>query len=288
MLAIQRHAAARSIQNHADQLREFAVAQHRGSPVISKLDLFQNLASRRQRLYKYGPFVAYTRRNHMKIFERKRKIFSECPVVSHNPEHGPPRAVRLQPASAELASWCVPVGAARDIDLARHALFQPFLARPSVYTLNLGDFSHELMPGSPVKVVVTAKNLEVGVADPRHSHAHEGPATPQSRLWLPSPLQSPIAHDKTQHQVYFSGSALRLGAAMRSSSSNFASSRMSRRSISWQVRASSLTVSVMVLMRFSIKTICRNASKASRGQLTSLSACLSRSGRGKQWLRRAF
>src|SRR5215469_5211627 len=128
MLAIQRHAAARSIQNHADQLREFAVAQHRGSPIISKLDLFQNLASRRQRLYKHGPFVAYTRRNHMKIFERKRKIFSECAVVSHNPEHGPPRAVRLQPASAELArnGW---KSAARDIDLARHALFQPFLAR---------------------------------------------------------------------------------------------------------------------------------------------------------------
>src|SRR5215469_10889211 len=146
MLAIQRHATARSIQNHADQLREFAVAQHRGSPIISKLDLFQNLASRRQRLYKHGPFVAYIRRNHMKIFERKRKIFSECPVVSHDPEDGPPRAVRLQTASAELASWFVPVRAARDIELACRALFQAALARRNFSALKAGDFPHEPRP----------------------------------------------------------------------------------------------------------------------------------------------
>src|SRR6516225_12273020 len=146
MLAIQRYAAARSIQNHADQLREFAVAQHRGGPIISKLDLFQNLASRRQRLYKHGPFVAYTRRNHMKVFERKRKIFSECAIVSHNPQHGPPRAVRLQPASAEFTSRFVSIRVASDIDLARHALFEPFLPRRGVYTLKLGDFPNELVP----------------------------------------------------------------------------------------------------------------------------------------------
>src|SRR5499427_3882295 len=203
MLAIQRHAAARSIQNHADQLREFAVAQHRGGPMISKLDLFQNLASRRQRLYKHGPFVAYTRRNHMKIFERKRKIFSECPVVSHNPEHGPPRAVRLQPASAELASWFVPVRAARDIDLARHALFQPFLARPSVYTLNLGDFPHELMPGSAVKVVVTAKNLDVGVADPRHSPPTGAQARRKRSKWLPALFSLPLRTTKLSIRFTF-------------------------------------------------------------------------------------
>src|SRR6516164_11783541 len=185
--------------------------------------------------------------------------------------------MRFQPAPTKIAKRSVAVRTAGDIDLTGHAVTQPFLPGRGIDALNLRNFPNKLMTWRPVKIVVPAQNLHVRVADSGPSHANESPASPQPRQRLRGRLQFPVPDDKTQHQVYFSdfsGKALRLGVAMRSNNSNLASRRMSRRSISWQATASSLTVSVMVLMRFSISTICRNASKASRGQLTSLSSIL--------------
>jgi hypothetical protein len=108
----------------------------------------------------------------MQIALGQSQEFAERTGLLDDSKHGARRAMASQPAGAPLAF------AARQIDLANHALADP---SPVV---RVDDFADKLVARRTAKAVITALQLEVGVAnsteeqaDQRESRRAPGPGT---------------------------------------------------------------------------------------------------------------
>jgi len=79
-------------------------------------------------------------------------------------------------SSAAIAAWpAESQSRARQINFAHYALPNPgaiLRARDS------GDFAHEFVAESALKIVIATKNFDVSVADPRKANTDKGPARP--------------------------------------------------------------------------------------------------------------
>src|SRR5205085_10361591 len=104
---------------------------------------------------------------------------------------------------AKLAPRFETIGRACDVDLPANPPPHPFLALVRGNARNFRDLSHKLMPRRPSKIMVSAQDLHVGVANSRQPHAHQRPpagatsvrtfqpsATFQSRRTLPVPYST--------------------------------------------------------------------------------------------------
>src|ERR1700688_5041519 len=117
----------------------------------------------------------------MQIFQRQRQILRKRTVVRHNSQHFAACAVRSQPAVAKLANRTKAERAASDVDFPNHTLSNPALFRLRTYPADFFDLANKLMSRRSVKIVIPAQNFHVGVANSRHTHAHQRPASPQFR-----------------------------------------------------------------------------------------------------------
>jgi hypothetical protein len=182
MFAVHHHARNRGAQHSRDELPEFPIAQNSSDAKLTRGQLFENLTCRGQRLDEHGLFVVHVVRHEVQIFERQRQVLGESAVVRDNAQHGASRAVGFESAAAELAGTEA-VGRACDVDLAADAAAQPLAARGRRHTTNCGDFGDELVSWRAAKLVVSAENLDVGIANAGQPHAKERPAGPQP--WRP-------------------------------------------------------------------------------------------------------
>src|SRR5208283_1862184 len=63
-----------------------------------------------------------------------------------------------------------------DIDLARYALTEPTLSCFRGHPRNVHDFTNKFMANDAAELVITAQNLNVGIANAREAHADQRPA----------------------------------------------------------------------------------------------------------------
>src|SRR5271167_4327454 len=116
MFAEESDSAARSTQNHGDQLRELAIAEHSRGGEAANLDLFENLAGGGYGLDEDGFLVAYVGWNEVQVFEWQRQKFGEGAVVYDDAEDRAAGAMRFQAAAAEVADRLVAVSRAGHVD----------------------------------------------------------------------------------------------------------------------------------------------------------------------------
>src|SRR5208337_2400551 len=113
--------------------------------------------------------------------------------------------MRLHAAPAECTRRLVAISGAGHIDFARHAPPHPVLSRCGGDTRNLHDFADKLVSRGAAKPVITAQDLDVGIADSREAHADQAPTTCQPWERFSSGNQLMITDREAKH-----GSALLL------------------------------------------------------------------------------
>jgi hypothetical protein len=101
----------------------------------------------------------------VEIFERQSKIFGERSIVVHDAENLTAGTVPGETTFAVDAGGAKAQGVTGDIDFAGDAFPQPAFpfARPDA--CNVLHLSHEFMSRRAAKIVVAAKNFDIGVAD---------------------------------------------------------------------------------------------------------------------------
>ena len=76
------------------------------------------------------------------------------------------------------------------------------------------DFADKFVTGRSGKVVITAQDFQIGVADAGEAHADERPAWPQRWQQLLRRYQSSLANRKGKHSCWYgSGGRVPLGPA---------------------------------------------------------------------------
>jgi len=115
----------------------------------------------------------------MQIYDGQREVFGERAVVAEDSQDAPPFTVRRDSPVA-IAAWLAEAETgARHINFADDAPADPALILRARYT----DYiAHKFMAERALKIVITAQDFDVSVADSREANANEGPATPKSRL----------------------------------------------------------------------------------------------------------
>jgi hypothetical protein len=181
VLSVHNHLRQFRPQNARNQVRKLPIAQDSGSAEFLDIDLVENLASRGEWFDKNGLLIADRVGNHVQILQWQRQIFREGAVMRDDAQHGSARTVRLEPAPAKSAQRSIPVSRTRHIDLAHDTSAKPAITFPRRNAANLHNFADKFVPGSAAKSVIPAKNLNVGIANPRQPHPHECPPFPQFR-----------------------------------------------------------------------------------------------------------
>ncbi len=137
----------------------------------------------------------------MQVFQRQSQVFGESAIVRDDAEHGPPRAMRFQPAAAEVADRFEAIRRTRNIDLTGYPPPQPFSLRRTGNALHILDLPDKLMSGRSAEVVVTAKDFHVGVANPGEANANERPALSQFWPRLRGCFQFSVYCAEGEHEV---------------------------------------------------------------------------------------
>src|SRR5262249_8452830 len=139
-------------QNSSAESAELSRAEHGRSSSLADLDLIEDLARRRERLDEDGFFVMNGVGDNIQIVLRKSQILGMGTRMPANAKNRSLRAVAAQSLSAPVAP------AAGEVDLADDASPEERgVARPL-------DQADELVSGDPGKVVVSAPQLQIGVA----------------------------------------------------------------------------------------------------------------------------
>ena len=173
MLADHYDAHACRAQHAGDQLCEFAVSDHCSVAVLADLYLFENFASCRKRLGENSCLVRNVIGHAMQVHNGKREIFGERAIVTNNSQHAPPCALRRYFAAAKPAWLAEPEPGTRQINFTGDPSPDPFaiLWAPDAYHL-----AHEFVTERSVKIVISAQNFHIGVADSREANADQGPS----------------------------------------------------------------------------------------------------------------
>ncbi len=106
----------------------------------------------------------------MQVNQGEFQIFGKGAVPGANAQRGALLAVRGSPGLARSAD------PAPYIDLAHHALSKPFRRSWHFYHL-----AHKLMPRDASEGVITFPQRQVGAANSRQAHAHQGLPNRQAR-----------------------------------------------------------------------------------------------------------
>src|ERR1700738_3864375 len=101
--------------------------------------------------------------------------------MRNDAKHGSASAVRFQAPPAEGANRAITVSRTRHIDLTHNAPPDPTSSLSFGNTANLRDFTHKLVPRRAAKIMISAQNLNIGIANPRQPYTHKCPARPQFR-----------------------------------------------------------------------------------------------------------
>ena len=176
-------------QSLGDQKTEFAIAQYGDLRATRDFHLIQNLACGRERLDKDGLLAGDAPRYAMQVFERKREELAERSGMFDDSKDGPLRAMTAETAAAPVAF------AARQIDLADHALVNPFRQVCIHY------FADEFVTGSPAESVVAALQLEIGVTDSAVDQANGRKSFRASRRRLGAHRYHTILQTDREHIV---------------------------------------------------------------------------------------
>ena len=134
----------------------------------------------------------------MKIFERQRETFCKSAVVRDDAENFAPRAVRFQAAAAKTAQRAETECRAADIDFAHDAPADPARAfeRGAAHVFY---FTDKFVAGGSPKVVITAQNLDVGIADACQAHLNQGPPGPEPWKRLVRANKASVADGEGKH-----------------------------------------------------------------------------------------
>jgi hypothetical protein len=138
--------------------------------------LSENLASSCERLDEDGFLIGDRAWYGVEIFEWQCKEFGERAVVSYDSEHFAAGAVGLEAAAAKFAGAPESERCTGDIDFAGDTAVQPAFLRAASNASNVHHFTDEFVAGRSAKIVITAKDFDVGVADACEADAHESPA----------------------------------------------------------------------------------------------------------------
>jgi hypothetical protein len=96
--------------------------------------------------------------------------------------------VRLQATFAKIASGAVTVSRTGNVDFAADSVAQPFVLLRRGNAVHFSYFTDEFMAGNTAKALITAKNLDVGVANSGKPNANQCPTAPQpGQRFLDSP-----------------------------------------------------------------------------------------------------
>src|ERR1700739_3110738 len=82
------------------------------------------------------------------------------------------------------AHWAITVRRTSHIDLAHNTLANPASLLPRGNPAHLHNLANKFVPRRAHKIVVAAKNLDIGVADSGQAHTNERPPRPQLRQGL--------------------------------------------------------------------------------------------------------
>jgi len=96
--------------------------------------------------------------------------------VSHDSENFAAGAVCFQSAAAKDAMWPESESRAGDINFAGDAASQPVFLLAASCAADVHYFADEFVAGGSTKIVVAAKDFDVGIADAREADADESPA----------------------------------------------------------------------------------------------------------------
>jgi hypothetical protein len=96
--------------------------------------------------------------------------------------------VRLQSTLAKIASGAITISGTGNVNFAADSVAKPLALLRRRNAVHLGHFPDEFMAGSTAKALITAQNLDVGVANSGKPNADECPPAPQpGQRFLDSP-----------------------------------------------------------------------------------------------------
>ena len=96
--------------------------------------------------------------------------------MSEDSENFAAGTVRFQSAAAKLAWRAESESCAGDINFAGDAASQPVFLLAASCAADVHYFADEFVAGGSTKIVVAAKDFDVGIADAREADADESPA----------------------------------------------------------------------------------------------------------------
>ena len=143
------------------EVAQLPVAHHDDAVAGADPDLLPHLEGGGQGLGEDGDVVRDAIRHLVQVRHRQREALGEGAVAAADAEHGAPLAVGPAAGPARRAH------AARRVDLTHHPA-----ARPRLRARRRLDAAHELVARDPRERVVPPRELQVGVADPRHEDPH--------------------------------------------------------------------------------------------------------------------
>ena len=141
--------------------------------------LVQNLAGGGERFDEHGRLIADRIGYRVHIFNRQRQIFREGAVVRHDAKYLAALAMSCESSFAKKADCAETKCTARDIDFSGDALSYPSILNGRGYASNVLHFADKLVAWCSAKIVVTAQNFDIGIADSGEPHAYQCPARPQ-------------------------------------------------------------------------------------------------------------
>src|SRR4029077_19309264 len=109
--------------------------------------------------------------------------------------------MHLESASARNTDRTITISRTSHIDLAYDATTDPASSLPRRNTPNFHHFATKFVPRGAAKIVIAAKNLDIGIANPRQPHAHQRPPRPQFRQELFFRYELLLVDSESEHVV---------------------------------------------------------------------------------------
>jgi threonine synthase len=187
MAAVEADGGSVDVQHLGDEQAELAVAQNRNRRARRNRRLVEDFAGGGEGFDENGVMRGYGGGDGMKVAVGQSKELGKSPGVAEDAKDGAVGAMAAESAATPIAEVAVQVDFSGD----------PF--SPQGRRVGFDHFANELVTGPAAKAVVTAKQLEISVADAGSEQANEGVTFPAARLGHAAKLDTVVFQVNGKH-----------------------------------------------------------------------------------------